>query len=195
MSSPVESKRYVRIAIASNASCWDWGSKVKLPVAIICQGVKGNTMNRIDLSQCPGRTARIASHRAVGASSARSLVHVPPAVAAPIVCCTTGVAPKKPSFWFAAVPICVPVVVPSVRLTPSANEPQTMKHCRLSVIDVIVLEPVTTVASLTWGVAGYESGDEQGPGVRPVEVENARRRCRDRLGGRSRQKCRPCRPA
>ena len=75
-------------------------------------------------------------------------------MAAPIVGWTAGVWPKKPSFWVAAVPIWVPVAVPSVIFIPSAHAPHATKHLRLSAIDMIEVAPATTVASLMCGVAG-----------------------------------------
>ena len=72
-----------------------------------------------------------------------------PAVAAPIFGCVVGALPKKASFWLLAVPIWVPVAVPNVMLTPSAHDPTTLKHWRLSVRLVTVEAPAATVARRT----------------------------------------------
>ena len=82
------------------------------------------------------------------------LVYAAPVVAAPIVGCVVGGLPKNPNFCPGAVPIWVPTVLPSVMLTPSAHEPTTLKHWRLSVMLAIVLDPATTVASRTCGLVG-----------------------------------------
>ncbi len=77
-----------------------------------------------------------------------------PAVFDPPVCCAAGVAPKKPIFCVDAVPIWSPVDVPSGISMPSRIEPQTWNAWRLSVIDVMVELPATTVARRTWAVLG-----------------------------------------
>src|SRR5271166_2100036 len=84
-------------------------------------------------------------------------VQVDDAVAAPIVGWTIAVLPKKPILPAVLAPIFRPVAVPTVQTAPSAIEPATGKHCRLSVIPEMVAELATTVARRMCGVIGYEA--------------------------------------